>query len=124
MKKTVFALLAFVLLTAVNGQAQSKSTPMERAEKITTWMKDNLNLTPEQIPLVQELNLKYAKMNEELKNMAGPRKNKMEKLKSNDIAKENELKNILTPDQYKLYESKKRELKTEAKKRHKEKQKM
>lgn len=128
MKKIIIALLSVMLLTVVNVNAQSKnakaqSTPEQRAEKLTTWMKDNLNLTAEQIPLVQELNLKYARLNEELKNMSGPRNEKMKKIKSNETAKEAELKKILTPEQFQTYTTKKREVKEEVKTRHKEKNK-
>lgn len=128
MKKIIIALLSVMLITVVNVNAQSKnakaqSTPEQRAEKLTTWMKDNLNLTAEQIPLVQELNLKYARMNEELKNMSGPRNEKMKKIKSNEAAKEEELKKILTPEQFQTFTTKKREVKEEVKTRYKEKNK-
>ncbi|ESU19807.1 hypothetical protein FEDK69T_30630 [Flavobacterium enshiense DK69] len=128
MKKIIIAVLSVMLLTVVNVNAQSKnakaqSTPEQRAEKLTTWMKDNLNLTAEQIPLVQELNLKYARLNEELKNMSGPRNEKMKKIKSNETAKEEELKKILTPEQFQTYTTKKREVKEEVKTRYKEKNK-
>lgn len=121
MKKIITSMLFVLLLTAVNVKAQS--TPEQRAEKITSWMKDNLKLTAEQVPQVEEINLKYARMNEELKRMSGPKKDKMKKVKSNETAKDEELKKLLTPEQYQSYQAKKKEIKEDVKTRYKEKNK-
>ena len=43
-------------------------TPEERAKRETEWMKTDLTLTEAQIPLVDTINLKYAKKQMELRN--------------------------------------------------------
>src|SRR4051812_18005713 len=90
---------------------QKQFTPEERAEKITEWMKTNLNLTEAQIQPVTDINLKYAKKNEELKASTADRKVKFKQLKSNEKAREDELKKVLTKEQIKIYQAKKNELK-------------
>jgi hypothetical protein len=74
-------------------------------------MKTNLNLTPEQEEAAQSINLKYANLNEELKNNNQSRLQKAKTLKANDQAKDKELKELLNDEQFKAYLSKKDEVK-------------
>jgi hypothetical protein len=111
--KTIKALITAVLfLIAFHANSQEHKMPPAdvRAEKITNWMKTNLNLTEVQLPAVQSINLKYAKMNDEVKNKQD-RKEKMDAVKSNEQAKEVELSKVLTKDQMKIYRNKKEEMK-------------
>jgi hypothetical protein len=80
-------------------------TPEERAKRETEWMKTDLALTDKQIPLVDTINLKYAKKQAELrKQMEGQDREafrpKMEELQKQ---KSEELKSVLTEDQMKKY---------------------
>jgi hypothetical protein len=80
-------------------------TPETRAKRESEWMKTDLALTDKQIPLVDTINLKYAKMQDALmKETKGQDREtvrpKMEELRKQKTA---ELKLILTEDQMKKY---------------------
>ena len=103
------------------GQKKTSSTPEERATKLTEWMKTNLQLSGDQVTQVQTLNLKYANKTQELQTQSLSRKQKMQILKDNDKAKDAELKNVLTTDQYNNYQAKKEEIRKQMKERMREK---
>ena len=100
-------------LTQVSAQASEQlknATPEERAQKITDWMKTNLQLTDTQATSVHAINLKYANQNESLKEGAAGRREKYKKLKDTQAAKDQELKGALTTEQFNIYLNKKKEL--------------
>jgi len=106
------------LMVSLCGQSQKKTppTPEERANKLTLWMKTNLQLGDSQVVRVQEINLKYAnKMQQLYDNTTLKRRQKVQLLQDNDKAKDQELKGVLTDDQYKTYQSKKAEAKKQVK---------
>ena len=103
------------------GQKKTSSTPEERATKLTEWMKTNLQLSGDQVTQVQTLNLKYANKTQELQTQSLSRKQKMQILKDNDNAKDAELKDVLTTDQYNNYQAKKEEIRKQMKERMREK---
>jgi len=115
-------LLIILLITLLNSNAQDKSIPpaADRAAKLTEWMKTNLQLTDEQLPKVQDINLKYANKADEIRSMSMGKRQKLQKLKSDGQAKDGELKAVLSQDQYKIYESKKAELQKQFKEKAKE----
>ena len=115
-------LIITLILFVLNINAQDKSIPpaADRAAKLTEWMKTNLQLTDEQLPKVQDINLKYANKADELRSMSMGKRQKLQKLKADGQAKDGELKAILTEDQYKTYESKKAELQKKFKEKAKE----
>ena len=115
MKQFMKAYLSMVLIASLSARAQnySNASPEERAAKLTEWMKMNLNLTDEQIPKIQEVNLKYANRMEALKNNDHVRSQKVKEAQSTSLAKDDELELILTDEQFNQYESKKEELKEE-----------
>ena len=78
-------------------------------------MKTNLQLTDDQVPKVQDINIKYANKMEEVKNNVAGKRQKLMTLKENDAAKDAELKQVFTDSQYKTYLTKKEELKKKAK---------
>jgi len=99
----------------VHSQQTSSFSAESYAAKLNDWMKTNLQLTSEQIPKVEEINLKYAKRLEALKAKTIPRRQKLDILKADDKDKEKELKEILTVDQFKTYQAKKNEIKKQMK---------
>jgi hypothetical protein len=112
------------LLLAVNiicAQKKTSSTPEERAGKLTEWMKTNLQLNDDQVTQVQNINLKYANKTQGLQTQSMSRKEKMQTLKENDKAKDAELKNVLTTDQYTSYQAKKDEIRKQMKEKMREK---
>ena len=115
-----FAGLLFVA-NIVYAQKKMSSTPEERAAKLTGWMKTNLQLNTDQATQVQAINLKYANKTQELQTQSKSRKQKLQTLKDNDKAKDTELKNVLTPDQYNSYQAKKDEIRKQMKERMREK---
>src|SRR5215475_14046574 len=113
-------ILLMILLTVFSGATafsqETKSFSAEKyAAKLNDWMKTNLQLTSEQIPKVEEINLKYAKRLEALKAKTIPRRQKLDILKADDKDKEKELKDVLTVDQFKTYQTKKNEIKKQMK---------
>ena len=116
-------LLVGLLFTFYIAYAQKKtsSTPEERASKLTEWMKTNLQLNDDQVTQVQNINLKYANKTQGLQTQSMSRNEKMQTLKANDKAKDAELKNIFTTDQYNTYQAKKDEVRKQMKEKMREK---
>jgi hypothetical protein len=125
MKKTLSnSFLLITLLFAFNfiyPQKKTSSTPEERAGKMTQWMKTNLQLSDSQVLQVQDINLEYAKKMQGLQTTTLSRKEKMQVLKDNDKAKDAELKNVFTADQYNAYQVKKEEIRKQMKERMRDK---
>jgi hypothetical protein len=125
MKKTLSnSFLLITLLFAFNfiyPQKKTSSTPEERAGKMTQWMKTNLQLSDSQVLQVQNINLEYAKKMQGLQTTTLSRKEKMQVLKDNDKAKDAELKNVFTADQYNAYQVKKEEIRKQMKERMRDK---
>lgn len=125
MKKILVCICILItLLFTVNiiwAQKKTSSTPEERAAKLTEWMKTNLELNSDQATQVQNINLKYANKTQGLQTQSMSRKQKMQTLKDNDKAKDAELKNVLTADQYSAYQAKKDEIRKQMKERMREK---
>jgi len=105
--KTILSMLSLMIMVQF-AQAQSldnPGTPEERAEKMTQRMKNEIPLETDQVAPVQELNLKYARIAQEeifdpgLGIFATYRKG----MKLNE-QKEEELKKLLTEDQWQSYE--------------------
>jgi len=119
-----FASLFMLSLNVYAQDHQHKAmnaTPEERANKLTDWMKKNLQLNDNQVSQVQALNLKYAQQNESLKGGTDTKEQKMKTMKANETARDSELKGILTADQYKKWQAKKSETKDAMKEHMKEK---
>jgi hypothetical protein len=108
-------LLAVGFCVTAHSQQTSGFSAERHAAKLNDWMKTNLQLTGEQIPKVEEINLKYAKRLEALQAKTIPRRQKLDILKADDKDKEKELKNVFTVDQFKKYQAKKNELKKQMK---------
>jgi hypothetical protein len=109
-----FLLLVACVVFTYSSYAQAERTPKtpdERATALTEWMKTNLQLTAEQVGPVTDLNLKYANLNEKLRNSTSTRMQKAKTLKANEQDRDSELKAVLSAEQFKLYESKKKEMK-------------
>ncbi len=112
MKTIRLSLLILTLAIGSNIYAQKQTVdPESYSAKITDWMKSNLQLTEQQIPQVQAINLKYANKLKDLQNSSGEKQQKMKALVVNEEAKDSELKNVFTAEQFKTYLSKKEEMK-------------
>jgi len=107
----VAMMILLVFISFVHAQQEPSLTPEQIATKTTEWMKSNLNLNEDQTAQVQDVNLKYATRNMDLKKSSMGRRQKLQTLKANEDAKDKELKRIFTGDQYKIWEVKKEEIK-------------
>lgn len=116
---TMLLLFSFIT-TSLYSQQKDIPSASERATKLTEWMKTNLQLTDEQVPKVQDINMKYANKMEELKNNVAGKRQKLLTLKENEKAKDAELKQVFADNQYKTYLTKKEELKKQLKQELKE----
>lgn len=101
--------LSLVLGSALAGI--ENSTPAQRSQLMTAFMKDQLKFDAAVIPKLQAINLKYAEMAEPI--LKGDDNMFKKRSKMHDLmdAKDKELKAILSKEQFELYDSKKDELK-------------
>ena len=95
---------------AQQGGGQRNMEPKEMAERQTNQMKESLELTAEQLPKVEVLNLKYAEKFGKARDQANGdresmRSTMMEMMKEKDV----ELKKILTADQWTKFEADRKE---------------
>ncbi|TMI73677.1 MAG: hypothetical protein E6H09_06365 [Bacteroidetes bacterium] len=115
--------LALFVFATVGAQKKNEMTTEEMAGKLTGWMKTNLELTDNQVGQVQTINLKYANKMMELQNDGSSnKKQKMRAMKADSDAKDQELKRVLTADQFQSWLVKKDEAKKALKEKIKEKQ--
>jgi Spy/CpxP family protein refolding chaperone len=123
MKKPIFLILLVLLglgsyaQSAQASQPNTKAkTPEQRAEHLTNWMNKKLTLTADQKSKIYDINLKYAKMNQQTRtNDADDKKAMHQELKANESERETEFKAILTPDQFLTFQTAKQELKEKRK---------
>jgi periplasmic protein CpxP/Spy len=104
----VFA--AFVTEAQPGGQGR-QGTPEDMAKRQTEQMGEYVKMTKDLEKKVNDLNLKYAKKSQEMRaggnfaNMSDSQREKMRaQMTANQEEKDNELKKILSADQWKQYE--------------------
>ena len=97
--------------SAQRPERNSKMTPEERASKQTEMMTKQLDLTAEQQAKVMEINLKYS---QQMANQVAQAKEEMaadrDNMKSQMAAKDTEIKQVLTPEQYQQWQDKRQEM--------------
>ncbi len=93
---------------------EPKLSPEERARFQTEWMKQNLNLSEDQLTQIEPLNLKYAQKMEEVKAISG-KIGKLKKAKAIMDEKDGQLKKILNKDQFNVYLEKREEIRDKMK---------
>jgi hypothetical protein len=99
-----------------------KSTPEQRAQMQTDYLKTNLSLDDAQTEKIAAINLKYAQKMEPVIKGGGARFSKMRAAKNINEQKEAEYKEVLTDEQYKKYQQVKEDMKEKAKEKMKERQ--
>lgn len=92
------------------GGGRYNMEPKELAERQTNQMKESLDLTVEQLPKIEALNLQYAEKIGEARDAAGDDRESMrnaarELMKKKDV----ELKKILTAEQWTKFEAERKE---------------
>jgi hypothetical protein len=133
MKSTTLAtvILAFAIAGMGNfayGQEKlnefmTDTTPEERAQLQTDYMKESLSLTGDQEAKVHGVNVKYAEKIQEAYEAPTKKQQKLNAMKRINAEKEAELKLILSVDQYATYEKNKEAMKEKIKAGIKEKEK-
>ena len=101
------AITLLLLSTATGAWAQmdqlKNMPPDERARLQTDMMKKKLGLSPEQTAQVGAINQKYAQQMQPILNSSEGPFMKMRQARQLGDAKEGELKQVLTPDQFQKY---------------------
>jgi len=111
----ILTLLMMLIAGSFSHQATAQTTeraPLtsaERAQKWTDWMKKELTLTAEQEPKIHAINVKYADQMDDIKAEEGDRRSKFKEVRETNKAKDEELKAVLTPEQFTKYTEKKQE---------------
>ena len=101
----------------------TETTPEERAQFQTDYMKESLSLKGDQEKKVHDVNVKYAEKMQEVYEAPTSDEQKVKSMKRINGEKEAELKLILKPDQYATYEKNKAAMKETGKERMQEKKK-
>jgi hypothetical protein len=108
------SIISVLMIVSGTARAQMDSTamrtPESRAAMLSDKMKTDLALTDAQYAQVQGINLKYAQKNDSLFKAPGERSDKMQAMRSSMQAKGDELKAILTPDQFTKYQAMEKEM--------------
>ena len=99
----------------------SKAQAEERAQKMTAQMQKKLSLAEAQYQPVYDINLKYAKVNQQILKGTDGKMSKLKKLRSTQQSKSKELQAVLTKDQFILYEVWSKEVKEKLKENYKNK---
>lgn len=84
--------------------------PDMRAHLETEFMEKKLALNSSTASLVYDINLKYAKINQEIMSSKKRNAEKYREVKKNLSEKDDDLKKVLTGDQYKKYTETKKEM--------------
>lgn len=115
MKLRTFFMIMLIVFLGCGRPSASPSTIMDlpveqRAEMITEWMVQELKLDTTAEEKAQQINLKYARLNQEIYAAQTRRWGVMKKIQANEKAKDLELKSVFTTEQYETYLGKKKEL--------------
>lgn len=102
-------------ITSINAQSVNRdslknATPEQRAQMQSDMMKNKLALTDEQYKQVSDINLKYARKMDDLKQNGGGKFSKARKAKSIMSDKDDELQKVFTKEQFEKYETLKKEM--------------
>lgn len=106
-----FLSLSLSLVVGVAAAGIENSTPAQRSQLMTAFMKEQLKFDPALLPKLQAINQKYAELAEPI--LKGDDNMFKKRSKMHDLmdAKDKDLKAILSKEQFELYDSKKDELK-------------
>ncbi|MBC7641555.1 MAG: hypothetical protein H7174_04340 [Flavobacterium sp.] len=109
MKKLKITLAATLLTVFAFNYSNAQEVKPVGADRKTEMMqqmkmdKEKLSLTKEQESQFKAISMKYGEKMKALKNAEGDRKEKFKQLKELRDAKNNEVKALLNPDQFKTY---------------------
>jgi len=116
MKRMIaFAVLMLLVVLSVDGFAQSKMTDQQKQEMKARYeaYKAKLNLTGEQALQVEKINSDYFGALSELRESSESRMSKFKEFRDLRVKKDKKMKDVLAPEQYKLYTDYQAEMKDE-----------
>lgn len=117
--KKVFIGILLIFSCALTTKAQTtRQLSEEQKKELKAKMeayKAELNLSEEQQPKFEEINLQFAEDLSELKNADGSKLSKYKKFKKLTDERNKKMKELLTDEQYKIYKSHQDEVKKELK---------
>ena len=100
LKRVSATMLCLLVVFCLSAQQRQRMSAEDRAQRETEMMQKELNLTKEQLPKIDSINLFYAKKMNEM--MANSDREQMRALmQTNAEQKDEALKGILTDEQYK-----------------------
>ena len=121
-RNTVQAILVASLLVLVTNIYSQEKSADARADKWTDWMKKTLTLSDDQSSKVQAINRNYAgKIYGVKTDKSKSKQQKSAAMKQQLAAMDGELKGVLTDEQFKTYQSKRKEMMKEKREKRKEK---
>ena len=113
-KKSLVLVLVSLFVFSVSAQRpdrNSKMTPEDRAAKQTEMMAKQLDLTADQQAKIQAINLKYSQQMATKQSQAKEdRQQNMENMKTQMEAKNAEIKQVLTPEQFDKWQAQRKEM--------------
>jgi hypothetical protein len=121
MKKiiNIIVIMLLVTVTANHASAQSKMTEEQKKEAKEKYQayKDKLNLNEDQSKKVDAINTTWFEGIAELKNSGASKMSKYRKFKSLNSERDKKMKEVLTKDQFRIYQQQQKEMKDEFKER-------
>ncbi len=110
-----------LLIVAGNVQAQSNMTEEQKEEARARYeaYQEKLNLSDEQSPKVEEINLAYFEGLSELRNSNASRLSKYRKFKGLSSKRDEDMKAVLTDEQYEIYKEFQKETREDFKEKRK-----
>ena len=112
-KSLVLVLVSvFVInVSAQNPNRKSRMTEEDRAAKRTEMMTKQLDLTADQQAKIKEINLRHSQQTtNQQRQVREERRQNRENMKSKMAARDAEIKQVLTPEQYEKWQEKKQEM--------------
>jgi len=113
-KKSIILVLVTVFALAVSAQSHDKKqrmTPEERASKQVAMMTKLLDLSEEQQLKIKEINLKHFQQMDNRERKIGKKKmQNWDNIKPQMVARNAEIKQVLTPEQYEKWQENRREM--------------
>ena len=112
--------LASCSQSQTQAQTRGDRTPAERAQLQTEMMTEALNLSEEQVPTVESINVKYSEKIAAIQARDGNRRSKFQSMRGLMEEKDAELAAVMTQAQYIIYQERKAEMRAKMKEKRKE----
>ena len=123
-KISTIALLIGIFTSCSQAQTRGDRSPEERAQLQTEMMTEALSLSEDQIPQVEDINMKYSEKLANIQAQSGNRRSKFQAARGLMEEKGAELEAVLTADQYAIYQEKKAEMRAKMKEKRKKQSKL